>query len=225
MENKNFVPSHQQHLRCLYKLLSSAGNSHKISFNCCSQGPKSERRKRRRGRQAEAEAAGEEQLQPPPPQGPLEIVREVVAEDGTVMTIKQTISGAAGDKSGSEDEDEDEDEEEGGALGQAVEPCPRSSAMVAVKHGVLYVYGGMFEVGDRQVTLSDLHCIDLHRMDQWKVLQEMDPSKLCAFRGATLGKEYPSPLSGGFPWIGNSLGVFDNAVSYLCGPRALGWSL
>lgn len=181
MENKNFVPSHQQHLRCLYKLLSSAGNSHKISFNCCSQGPKSERRKRRRGRQAEAEAAGEEQLQPPPPQGPLEIVREVVAEDGTVMTIKQTISGAAGDKSGSEDEgeDEDEDEEEGGALGQAVEPCPRSSAMVAVKHGVLYVYGGMFEVGDRQVTLSDLHCIDLHRMDQWKVLQEMDPSKFC----------------------------------------------
>ncbi|XP_066183586.1 kelch domain-containing protein 4-like isoform X3 [Sylvia atricapilla] len=139
------------------------------------QGPKSERRKRRRGRQAEAEAAGEEQL--PPPQGPLEVVKEVVAEDGTVMTIKQVIPGAAEDKdrSGSEEEEEDEEEEEGGALGQAVEPCPRSSAMVAVKHGVLYVYGGMFEVGDRQVTLSDLHSIDLHRMDQWKVLQEMDP--------------------------------------------------
>ncbi|KAL9839262.1 kelch domain-containing protein 4 isoform 2-T2 [Geothlypis trichas] len=140
------------------------------------KGPKSERRKRRRGRQAEAEAAGGEELQLPPPQGPLEIVKEVVAEDGTVMTIKQLIPGAAEDKdrSGSEEE-EDEEEEEGGALGQPVEPCPRSSAMVAVKHGVLYVYGGMFEVGDRQVTLSDLHSLDLHRMDQWKVLLEMDP--------------------------------------------------
>ncbi|XP_018863585.1 kelch domain-containing protein 4 [Parus major] len=138
------------------------------------KGPKSEKRKRRRGRQAGAEAAGEEELQLPPPQGPLEIVKEVVAEDGTVMTIKQVIPGAAEDKdrSGSEEEEE---EEEGGALGQAVEPCPRSSAMVAVKHGVLYVYGGMFEVGDRLVTLSDLHSIDLHRMEQWKVLLEMDP--------------------------------------------------
>ncbi|XP_066413340.1 kelch domain-containing protein 4 isoform X3 [Molothrus aeneus] len=139
------------------------------------KGPKSERRKRRRGRQAEAEAAGGEELQLPPPQGPLEIVKEVVAEDGTVMTIKQVIPGAAEDKDRSGSEEEEDEEEEGGALGQPVEPCPRSSAMVAVKHGVLYVYGGMFEVGDRQVTLSDLHSIDLHRMDQWKVLLEMDP--------------------------------------------------
>uniref|UniRef100_A0A8C3DUW1 Kelch domain containing 4 n=1 Tax=Corvus moneduloides TaxID=1196302 RepID=A0A8C3DUW1_CORMO len=141
------------------------------------KGPKSEKRKRRRGRQAEAAAAGEEELQLPPPQGPLEIVKEVVAEDGTIMTIKQMIPGAAEDKdrSASEEEEEEEEEEEGGALGQPVEPCPRSNAMVAVKHGVLYVYGGMFEVGDRQVTLSDLHSIDLHRMDEWKVLLEMDP--------------------------------------------------
>ncbi|NXU18875.1 KLDC4 protein, partial [Pardalotus punctatus] len=138
------------------------------------KGPKSERRKRRRGRQAGAEAAGEEELQEPPPQGPQEIIKEVLADDGTVMTIKQVIPGAAGDKARSGSEEEEE-EEEGGAPGQPVEPCPRSNAMVAVKHGLLYVYGGMFEVGDRQVTLSDLHSIDLHRMDGWKVLLEMDP--------------------------------------------------
>ncbi|NXO83698.1 KLDC4 protein, partial [Sitta europaea] len=135
------------------------------------KGPRSERRRRRRGRQAEAGAAAEEQLQLPPPQGPLELVKEVVAEDGTVMTIKQVIPGAAGDKDSSASEEEEE-EEEGGGLGQ---PCPRCSAMVAVKQGVLFVYGGMFEVGDRQVTLSDLHSIDLHRLDGWKVLLEMDP--------------------------------------------------
>lgn len=204
--------------------------SHKISFNSCSQGPKSERRKRRRGRQAEAEAAGGEELQLPPPQGPLEIVKEVVAEDGTVMTIKQVIPGAAEDKdrSGSEEEEE---EEEGGALGQPVEPCPRSSAMVAVKHGVLYVYGGMFEVGDRQVTLSDLHSIDLHRMEQWKVLLEMDPSKLCCWelslclQGSNTGgkkqlwgflRESGKPFRGGFPWMGRSvLPVWPRALGFL----------
>uniref|UniRef100_A0A803WDJ8 Kelch domain containing 4 n=1 Tax=Ficedula albicollis TaxID=59894 RepID=A0A803WDJ8_FICAL len=139
------------------------------------KGPRSEQRRRRRGRQAEAGAAGGQELQLPPPQGPLEIVKELVAEDGTVMTIKQLIPGAAEDKDRPGSEEEEEEEEEGGAPGQPLEPCPRCSAMVAVKHGVLYVYGGMFEVGDRQVTLSDLHCLDLHRMEQWKVLLEMDP--------------------------------------------------
>jgi hypothetical protein len=47
--------------------------------------------------------------------------------------------------------------------------------MLAVKHGLLYVYGGMFEAGDRQVTLSDLYCLDLHKMEEWKTLVEMDP--------------------------------------------------
>ncbi|NXK87311.1 KLDC4 protein, partial [Formicarius rufipectus] len=132
------------------------------------KGPKSEKRKRRRGKQAESEPAGDEEVEQSPPQGPLEIVKEVVAEDGTVMTIKQVICGPA-----AEQERCDSEEEEGAA--PAAQPCPRSNAMVAVKHGVLFLYGGMFEVGDRQVTLSDLHCIDLHRMDQWKVLLEMDP--------------------------------------------------
>ncbi|XP_072728707.1 kelch domain-containing protein 4 isoform X1 [Ciconia boyciana] len=135
------------------------------------KGPKSDKRKRRRGRQAEAEGAGDEEMEKQPPQGPVEIVKEVVAEDGTVMTIKQVISGPAEEKERSESEEEEED----GASGQQVEPCPRSNAMLAVKHGVLYVYGGMFEVGDRQFTLSDLYSIDLHKMEEWKVLVEMDP--------------------------------------------------
>lgn len=111
----------------------------------------------------------------------MEIVKEVVAEDGTVMTIKQMIPAAGAELERSESEEEEEEEEEEGAgdeaSGQQVEPCPRSNAMLAVKHGVLYVYGGMFEVGDRQFTLSDLYSIDLHKMDEWKVLVEMDPSK------------------------------------------------
>ncbi|XP_053127554.1 kelch domain-containing protein 4 isoform X1 [Hemicordylus capensis] len=140
---------------------------------------KSEKKKRRRGQapvggSQTAPEDGEGGFEGQPPPGPVEIIKEVVAEDGTVMTIKQVISAPAPEPPRSESEDEDEgagDE----ASGQQLEPCPRSSSMLAVKHGLLYVYGGMFEVGDRQFTLNDLYAIDLHKMDEWKVLVEMDP--------------------------------------------------
>nr|XP_048726831.1 kelch domain-containing protein 4 [Caretta caretta] len=137
------------------------------------KGPKSEKKKRRRGKKAEAEDAGDGEAEGQYPQGPVEIVKEVVAEDGTVMTIKQVVSAPEVELERSESEDEEEAGDE--ASGQQVEPCPRSNAMLAVKHGVLYVYGGMFEVGDRQFTLNDLYSIDLHKMEEWKVLVEMDP--------------------------------------------------
>lgn len=111
------------------------------------------------------------------PPGPIEVIKEVVAEDGTVMTIKQVLSSPEVEAPKLESEDE-EDGVGDEASGQQVEPCPRSNAMLAVKHGVLYVYGGMFEVGDRQFTLNDLYAIDIHKMEEWKVLVEMDPSKL-----------------------------------------------
>lgn len=108
----------------------------------------------------------------------MEIVKEVVAEDGTVMIVKQLISAPQG-KSTESPESEGEDDDGGNeASNPPVEPCPRSNAMLAVKHGLLYLYGGMFEVGDRQFTLNDLYALDLHKMEEWKVLVEMDPSEL-----------------------------------------------
>jgi len=47
--------------------------------------------------------------------------------------------------------------------------------MAAVRQGKLFLYGGMFEVGNRQFTLNDFYSLDLHKMDQWEVLIEMDP--------------------------------------------------
>ncbi|KAJ7311800.1 hypothetical protein JRQ81_006109 [Phrynocephalus forsythii] len=137
------------------------------------KGPKSERKKRRRALGAEGpHAEGGEEGQAPP-QSPVEIVTQVVAEDGTVTTIKQVLSDPEGAPKATPGLEDEEDGEE--APGQPVEPCPRSHAMLAVKQGVLYVYGGMFEVGDRQFTLSDFYALDLHKMDSWNVLVEMDP--------------------------------------------------
>ncbi|XP_053255917.1 kelch domain-containing protein 4 [Podarcis raffonei] len=137
------------------------------------KGPKTEKKKRRRGPAAKTGCEGGESEERLPP-GPVEIVKEVVAEDGTIMTIKQVISAPELELQDPESEDEEDDTVDE-ASGQQVEPCPRSNAMLAVKHGVLYVYGGMFEVGDRQFTLNDLYAIDLHKMEEWKVLVEMDP--------------------------------------------------
>ncbi|XP_060644473.2 kelch domain-containing protein 4 isoform X1 [Anolis sagrei] len=137
------------------------------------KGPRSDKKKRRRGAaMEEPHGDGEGALQPP--SGPLEIVKEVVAEDGTVMTIKEVVSVPEAEVQKAEEEEEEEEAVDE-ASGQLVEPCPRSNAMLAVKHGMLYVLGGMFEVGDRQFTLNDLYALDLHKMDGWKVLVEMDP--------------------------------------------------
>ncbi|KAM4833961.1 kelch domain-containing protein 4 isoform 2-T3 [Thomomys bottae] len=139
------------------------------------KGPKAERKKRRRGKAEECGGLCEQEQGPVSAQEPLEVVKEVVAEDGTVVTIKQMLaSPSVGGRPPAQAETEacastaDPD-------CPTAEPCPRSSAMLAVKHGLLYVYGGMFEAGDRQVTLSDLHCLDLHKMEAWKTLVEMDP--------------------------------------------------
>ncbi|KAL0968071.1 hypothetical protein UPYG_G00261990 [Umbra pygmaea] len=137
------------------------------------KGCKPEKKKRRRGKKVEelGQLPGELQNETAAAQGPVEIIKEIVTEDGTVMTIKEILPGTQAE----EESEEEEDEEEDGAAAALVEPCARSSAMAAVKHGKLYLYGGMFEVGDRQFTLNDLYCLDLHKMDQWEVLVEMDP--------------------------------------------------
>lgn len=138
------------------------------------QGPRSERRRRRRGRKVEPEGADEQEHEGAGAQEPLQVVREVVADDGTVVTIKQVLA-APGPAARPPSPGEDSTDEGGSP---AVGPSPRSNAMLAVKHGQLYLYGGMFEAGDRQVTLSDLYCLDLHKMEEWTALVETDPGEL-----------------------------------------------
>ncbi|XP_036896115.1 kelch domain-containing protein 4 [Sturnira hondurensis] len=135
------------------------------------KGPKWEKRKRRRATKAGPEGADQQECAEASAQAPLEVVREVVSEDGTVVTIKQVL--VAPGPSEQPRLGEDDSPEEAGS--SSVEPCPRSNAMLAVKHGRLYLYGGMFETGSRQVTLNDLYCLDLHKMDEWTVLVEAGP--------------------------------------------------
>lgn len=49
-------------------------------------------------------------------------------------------------------------------------PSARINCGLAIKHGILYLYGGMFEDGDKQVTFSDLYSLDLKKLDEWKTI-------------------------------------------------------
>uniref|UniRef100_A0A7S1GPI2 DUF4110 domain-containing protein n=1 Tax=Cyclophora tenuis TaxID=216820 RepID=A0A7S1GPI2_CYCTE len=49
-------------------------------------------------------------------------------------------------------------------------PLPRIKAGFVVRGNVLYLFGGLLEVGDREVTLDDCWSLDLRKRDQWNCL-------------------------------------------------------
>uniref|UniRef100_A0A6P7G8K9 Kelch domain-containing protein 4-like n=1 Tax=Diabrotica virgifera virgifera TaxID=50390 RepID=A0A6P7G8K9_DIAVI len=57
-------------------------------------------------------------------------------------------------------------------------PSPRMNCGLAIKHGVLYLYGGMYEEGSKQVTFSDFYSLDLKKLDEWKTIIADDTSSL-----------------------------------------------
>jgi len=48
------------------------------------------------------------------------------------------------------------------------EPLPRIQSSLMVSGHTLFVYGGLLEVGDREVTLDDLWSFDLRKRDKWE---------------------------------------------------------
>ena len=52
------------------------------------------------------------------------------------------------------------------------DPLPRIKASLIVSGHTLYVYGGLLEVGDREVTLDDLWSFDLRKRDKWNCLYQ-----------------------------------------------------
>ncbi|GJP85577.1 hypothetical protein CLOP_g15686 [Closterium sp. NIES-67] len=73
------------------------------------------------------------------------------------------ISEAAGEGGGKEE----------GGKGERVEgPCGRMNAGLAVGGNTLYLWGGVREVGDREVTLDDLFSLNLSKLDTWTCIHK-----------------------------------------------------
>ncbi|PHU16558.1 hypothetical protein BC332_17763 [Capsicum chinense] len=56
------------------------------------------------------------------------------------------------------------------ASADVVKPCGRINACMAVAKDTLYVYGGMMEIRDQELTLDDLHVLNLSKLDEWKCI-------------------------------------------------------
>lgn len=74
------------------------------------------------------------------------------------------ISEALEAKKGTEQEQDEEEE------AAAPAPCPRINPSIIIRGSTLYVYGGVVEDGDREITLDDCWSLDLKRLDEWKML-------------------------------------------------------
>jgi Domain of unknown function (DUF4110)/Galactose oxidase, central domain len=53
-----------------------------------------------------------------------------------------------------------------------IEPLPRMNARIVVRNHILYIFGGILEVGDREVTLDDCWALDLRKRTHWECLSE-----------------------------------------------------
>jgi hypothetical protein len=51
-----------------------------------------------------------------------------------------------------------------------VKPSGRINACMAVGRDTLYLYVGMMEVKDREITLDDLYSLNLSKFDEWKCI-------------------------------------------------------
>ncbi|KAF8566667.1 hypothetical protein P879_08048 [Paragonimus westermani] len=89
------------------------------------------------------------------------------------LTLQGSTEATTHDKPGTITENGDS------SLARAI-PSPRSSPGVVVLGSTLYVYGGFYEVGDRKITLDDLHCLDLSHPISW----------LCLFNGSQAEQEW-----------------------------------
>ncbi|KAK6250201.1 hypothetical protein SCA6_004206 [Theobroma cacao] len=53
---------------------------------------------------------------------------------------------------------------------EIVKPCGRINSCMVVGKDTLYVYGGMMEVKDQEITLDDLYSLNLSKLDEWKCI-------------------------------------------------------
>ncbi|XP_031253439.1 kelch domain-containing protein 4 isoform X2 [Pistacia vera] len=55
-------------------------------------------------------------------------------------------------------------------LPEIVKPCGRINSCMVVGKDMLYIYGGMMEINDREITLDDMYSLNLSKLDEWKCL-------------------------------------------------------
>merc|ERR1711892_1230720 len=53
-------------------------------------------------------------------------------------------------------------------------PSPRFGSQMVYKGGSLYLFGGVIESGEKDITLKDFYSLDTNKNDSWNVIIESD---------------------------------------------------
>ncbi|RZF40849.1 hypothetical protein LSTR_LSTR003359 [Laodelphax striatellus] len=141
--------------------------------NVVLSGKKQDKKKKKKEKEAsDADGDGEEIMEDDADETPEEAVKTpvVVADDG-IFTVTVGPTPATSD---SQAADKESSTSTAGRSSYFV-PSPRINCGMAVKHGVLYLFGGMFEQGEKQFTFSDFYSLDLRKLDEWRII--IPPSK------------------------------------------------
>lgn len=88
---------------------------------------------------------------------------ESKAEEKAPFDVQLSSSEATKEEEKQQQQEQEEEE-------AAPAPCPRINPALIIRGSTLYVYGGVVEDGDREITLDDCWSLDLKRLDEWKML-------------------------------------------------------
>jgi len=89
----------------------------------------------------------------------------VIVESGA-FTISSTVGG-----------EEEKSKSNGATVSQDKDiftPSPRFGAGLVLKGSTLFMFGGKWEDGEKDLTLKDFHFLDTHKMDTWQTIIESD---------------------------------------------------
>ena len=92
--------------------------------------------------------------------------KTVTIESGN-FTVSSTIGGASKDG-------ETAEKENGEKSKDCFTPCGRFNSQMVFKGGNIYLFGGVVESGEKDITLKDFYSLDITKMDSWSILIEND---------------------------------------------------
>ena len=95
-----------------------------------------------------------------------EAPKTVTIESGN-FTVSSTVGGASKDG-------EQAGKESGEKAKDCFTPCGRFNSQMVFKGGNIYLFGGVVESGEKDITLKDFYSLDISKMDSWSIIIEND---------------------------------------------------
>ena len=97
-----------------------------------------------------------------------DLAKTVTIESGN-FTVSSTVGGASDDvKNGAGSSGKSE------PVKDCFVPCARFNSQMVFKSGVLYLFGGCVESGEKDITLKDFYSLDTTKLDSWNTIIEND---------------------------------------------------